>query len=115
MNAGGKEGAARHQADLDLEELSRGEAGEIIRLAGTTKDVSGVAVGCDSECLIAERGLEGEIRRIDDAHGTNNMEVLDWNESAIQLYTAMGAEFRDQWRPVLLHGDSLMKLAKGAR
>jgi GNAT superfamily N-acetyltransferase len=41
-------------------------------------------------------------------------EVLDWNEKAIALYKAMGAEFRDQRRPVLLHGDALQKIAKEA-
>jgi len=39
-------------------------------------------------------------------------EVLDWNEKAIELYKALGAEFRDQWRPVLLTGEALMRLAK---
>jgi GNAT superfamily N-acetyltransferase len=38
-------------------------------------------------------------------------EVLDWNEKAIAMYKAMGAEFRDQWRPVLLAGDALRRLA----
>lgn len=39
-------------------------------------------------------------------------EVLDWNEKAIGLYKALGAEFRDQWRPVLLAGEALRRLAK---
>ena len=41
-------------------------------------------------------------------------EVLDWNEKAIELYKALGAEFRDQWRPVLLTGEALSRLAKKA-
>lgn len=41
-------------------------------------------------------------------------EVLDWNEKAIALYKALGAEFRDQWRPVLLTGEALMRLAEKA-
>jgi len=41
-------------------------------------------------------------------------EVLDWNQKAIDLYTALGGEFRDQWRPVLLSGESLQKLAEQA-
>jgi GNAT superfamily N-acetyltransferase len=41
--------------------------------------------------------------------------VLDWNEKAIELYKAMGAEFRDWWRPVLLSGEALKKLAKRAK
>jgi len=39
-------------------------------------------------------------------------EVLDWNEKAIELYKALGAEFRDHWRPVLLTGEALRKLAE---
>jgi GNAT superfamily N-acetyltransferase len=39
-------------------------------------------------------------------------EVLDWNEKAIALYKALGAEFRDQWRPVLLTGEPLQRLAE---
>lgn len=38
-------------------------------------------------------------------------EVLGWNEKAIELYRALGAEFRDEWLSVLLYGDALEKLA----
>jgi GNAT superfamily N-acetyltransferase len=41
-------------------------------------------------------------------------EVLDWNERAIDLYKALGAEFRDEWRPVLLTDDALRRLAEKA-
>ncbi len=43
-------------------------------------------------------------------------EVLDWNENenAIEMYKALGAEFRDQWRPVLLTGEALRRLAEKA-
>lgn len=41
-------------------------------------------------------------------------EVLDWNTRAIELYKALGAEFRDQWKPVLLTGESLHRLARQA-
>ncbi len=41
-------------------------------------------------------------------------EVLDWNARAIELYKALGAEFRDQWRPVLLSGEPLHRLARQA-
>ena len=40
--------------------------------------------------------------------------VLDWNEKAIALYQALGGEFRDQWRPVMLSGDPLKRLAEKA-
>ena len=39
-------------------------------------------------------------------------EVLIWNENAIGLYKALGAEFRDQWRSVLLKDDALRRLAE---
>ena len=41
-------------------------------------------------------------------------EVVHWNEQAIEMYKALGAEFRDQWRPVLLIGEALEKLAEKA-
>jgi GNAT superfamily N-acetyltransferase len=42
-------------------------------------------------------------------------EVLDWNQKAIKLYTALGAEFRDQWKPVMLSGDALRRLAEKSK
>ena len=42
-------------------------------------------------------------------------EVLDWNEPAIELYKALGAEFRDEWRSVLLTGEPLLQLAEKSR
>ncbi|HLW83653.1 MAG TPA: GNAT family N-acetyltransferase [Candidatus Sulfotelmatobacter sp.] len=41
-------------------------------------------------------------------------EVLGWNQKAIELYQALGAEFRDAWRSVLLSGEDLRKLAESA-
>jgi GNAT superfamily N-acetyltransferase len=41
-------------------------------------------------------------------------EVLEWNENAIEMYKALGAEFRDKWRPVLLTGEELERLAEKA-
>jgi GNAT superfamily N-acetyltransferase len=41
-------------------------------------------------------------------------EVLDWNKRAVNLYTSLGAEFRDQWRQVLLADDALRRLAEKA-
>ena len=37
--------------------------------------------------------------------------VLDWNQPAIDMYTAMGGEFLVEWRDVLLLEDGLRKLA----
>ena len=42
-------------------------------------------------------------------------EVLNWNQRAIELYEALGAEFRDQWRPALLTGAALDRLARKSR
>lgn len=39
-------------------------------------------------------------------------DVLDWNTKAIGLYKAMGAEFRDQRKSVLLSGKALNSLAE---
>ena len=41
-------------------------------------------------------------------------EVLDWNSTAIELYKALGTEFRDQWKSVLLAGEALQRLARQA-
>jgi GNAT superfamily N-acetyltransferase len=38
-------------------------------------------------------------------------EVLDWNQKAIDVYKAVGAQFRDHWRPVVLAGEALKRLA----
>jgi GNAT superfamily N-acetyltransferase len=40
-------------------------------------------------------------------------EVLDWNTPAIEFYTAMGAEFLDEWRNVRITGEALARLARG--
>jgi GNAT superfamily N-acetyltransferase len=39
-------------------------------------------------------------------------EVLDWNAPAIEFYSAMGAEFLDEWRNVRVSGDALQRLAE---
>jgi len=38
-------------------------------------------------------------------------EVLDWNTPAIEFYSAMGAEFLDEWRNVRVSGEALERLA----
>jgi GNAT superfamily N-acetyltransferase len=60
------------------------------------------------------RALLAEVARIavnEHCYGIH-WEVLDWNEKAIAMYKALGAEFRDQWRPVLLTGEPLQRLAE---
>ncbi len=39
-------------------------------------------------------------------------EVLDWNTPAIDFYSAMGAEFLDEWRNVRLGGEAIRRLAE---
>jgi len=41
-------------------------------------------------------------------------EVLDWNETAIELYKSLGADFPDEWRQVLLPDDAVRRLAEKA-
>ena len=41
-------------------------------------------------------------------------EVLHWNQPAVELYKAMGGQFMEEWRSVLLTGDALQKLADKA-
>lgn len=41
-------------------------------------------------------------------------EVLDWNQKAIGLYESLGAEFRQQWKSVLLTNGALRRLAEKA-
>lgn len=40
--------------------------------------------------------------------------VLDWNKPAIEMYAALGGEFMDDWRSVLLMGEGLQRLADEA-
>jgi GNAT superfamily N-acetyltransferase len=40
-------------------------------------------------------------------------QVLDWNTPAIDFYSAMGAEFMDEWRNVRVSGQALRRLAGG--
>ena len=48
---------------------------------------------------------------VDEGCSGIHWEVLHWNEKAIDLYKALGAEFRDQWRSVMLTGEPLRRLA----
>lgn len=63
------------------------------------------------------RALLAEVARIAVAEQCHGMrwEVLDWNQKAIELYKALGAEFRDRWTPILLTGEPLHLLAKQSR
>jgi GNAT superfamily N-acetyltransferase len=60
------------------------------------------------------RKLVSEVARIAVAEGCAGLHwaVLGWNEKAIRMYKAMGAEFRDEWEFVLLTGEALQKMAE---
>jgi GNAT superfamily N-acetyltransferase len=47
-------------------------------------------------------------------HAFIRWEVLNWNQPAIEMYKALGADFLDHWRAVFLEGDGLRKLAEKA-
>jgi GNAT superfamily N-acetyltransferase len=51
----------------------------------------------------------GQIAR-DEDYIAMRWEVLDWNKKAIDLYRALGAEFREEWTSVLLTGEALKRL-----
>jgi GNAT superfamily N-acetyltransferase len=40
------------------------------------------------------------------------LSVLNWNQNAIEMYKALGGEFLDEWRDILLTGNDLHKLAE---
>lgn len=42
-------------------------------------------------------------------------EVLDWNTSAIEFYSKMGAVFLDEWKAACLIGDALQAVAEEAK
>ena len=42
-------------------------------------------------------------------------EVLDWNKPAIDFYQRLGAVFLDEWKAVMLIGDSLQAAADSAK
>jgi GNAT superfamily N-acetyltransferase len=63
------------------------------------------------------KSLLAEVARIALAEGCYGVqwEVLNWNQKAIEMYKGLGAEFRDQWRPVLLEGEAMQRLAEKAK
>ena len=53
------------------------------------------------------------IAREENCYGVR-WEVLNWNQTAIDLYKALGAKFLDEWRSVLLADEALQRLAEHA-
>jgi GNAT superfamily N-acetyltransferase len=62
------------------------------------------------KALLAELAL---IAQRENCYGMR-WEVLDWNQPAIDVYEALGAEILHQWRPVRLLGEPLERLASMA-
>jgi len=54
------------------------------------------------------------IAREENCYGVR-WEVLNWNQTAIDLYKALGAKFLDEWRSVLLADEALQRLAERTR
>ena len=75
--------------------------------------VSVILAAATTEAFINELA---ELARITVDQGCYGLhwEVLDWNSPAIDLYKALGAEFRDGWLPVRLTDEALQKLAEKA-
>lgn len=63
------------------------------------------------------RRLMARVAGIAQEEGCDSMgwEVLDWNQGAIDVYRSVGAEFLENWKLMILRGDSLRKLAEGDR
>lgn len=61
------------------------------------------------------RALLGHLAAVAVARGCGRLEwsVLDWNESAIGFYRALGAVPMDEWTTFRVTGDSLRRLAGG--
>jgi len=63
------------------------------------------------------KALLAHLARIarDEGYPRVNWEVLDWNQPAIDFYTALGGKFLDQWRSVRLTDEALRRLAEQAK
>jgi GNAT superfamily N-acetyltransferase len=61
------------------------------------------------------RSLLCQVARIAEQEGyhTVRLDVLDWNESAIQFYKSIGGEYLQQWRNILIGEEALNRLGRG--
>ncbi|HYH78736.1 MAG TPA: GNAT family N-acetyltransferase [Longimicrobium sp.] len=62
------------------------------------------------------RALLAHLARLAVARGCGRLEwwVLDWNESAIRFYRALGAQAMDDWTVFRVTGEALARLANGS-
>jgi GNAT superfamily N-acetyltransferase len=60
--------------------------------------------------------LLASVARVAQSEGCHGMrwEVLDWNQTAIEFYKSLGAEFLDDWRLTILKDEDLRRLAESA-
>lgn len=60
------------------------------------------------------RALLGKVAGIAVAEGCPRLEwqVLDWNETAIEFYRGLGAQFRSEWKAMRLAGEALCALSE---
>jgi GNAT superfamily N-acetyltransferase len=60
--------------------------------------------------------LLAAVARIAERDGCHGMrwEVLDWNRTAVEFYTSLGADFLDDRRLILLKEEGLRRLAESA-
>ena len=70
-------------------------------------DFRGKGVGKSLLAYVAKMACEENYAAI-------RWEVLSWNQRAIDLYEALGAEFLDDWRLMLLKQEALRRLAGNA-
>ncbi len=62
------------------------------------------------------KGLLAAVARIALGEGCHALrwEVLGWNQTAVEFYESLGAEFLDAWRSVVLRDEKLRRLAEMA-
>lgn len=65
----------------------------------------GQGVGRALVCQVAEIARKEGYRTI-------RLDVLDWNEPAIQFYKSLGAEYLPQWRNVVIGAEALERLGR---
>jgi GNAT superfamily N-acetyltransferase len=68
-------------------------------------EMRGLGIGKTLLQRVAAAALEKGCQRV-------QWEVLDWNTPAVDFYSAMGAEFLDEWRNVRIEGEPLVRLAR---
>ena len=82
----------------------KGQAGVYLEDLFVQPEYRGLGLGKALLKEVAAFALERGCQRM-------QWEVLDWNTPAIDFYSAMGAEFLDEWRNVRISGEPLRRLA----